>query len=370
MRSNPIRYGWFPPAAVLLVAGTCAWPQSPDVDEVIDRFAEAIGGRENIAAIDNLVYSSGTYTEGDYRSNGDSTMSVARPWFKLVGDKREPGSYMEGYDGAAWEWFADPGVVIRTVNAASEAIRHYAGIEHPLIDYASKSATAELLGEVEFDTRPVYVIRLTRRDGFIEQFYIDQETFLINASGGEAPIHAFGSNVASITRISDYRDVAGMLVAHRFESTEAGTGRTLSAMQWGRIDANQALPDNWFSPPVFERTPLQHFIESIYSQRADPRSAMWTYDEFKRAHPGVDTSQATGFAGYQVLKMGDVATAVLLLERNVQDYPGSARAYFELGRAYQSAGKLREAREAYQDALAADGSFARARDALQALSAM
>jgi len=90
---------------------------------VIGRHIEAIGGRANLKAISNLVHSQGTYEEGDYKSDGDSTMSTARPWFKLVGDKISPGGFLEGYDGSAWEWWANPGFVVRTVGAASEANR-------------------------------------------------------------------------------------------------------------------------------------------------------------------------------------------------------------------------------------------------------
>ena len=334
----------------MLLAGGIVCAESLSVDDIIARHIEAIGGRANIATIENIVYSDGSYEEGDYQSNGDSTMSVARPWFNLVGDQNDPGGYMEGYDGSAWEWFADPGIVLRTVGPASEAIRHYAGIENPLVDYRDKGSTAELLGESELDDRRVHVIRLTRRDGFVEKFYIDLNTYLVNASGGEAPLHAFGEDVARITRISDYRDVAGVMIAHRFESVEIPSGKPVSSMQWGRIEANHRLPDSWFSPPDFERTPLQHFIESLFSQRSDRNSVMWTLEEFTRAYPDVDTSDAVNVAGFQILKMGDIETAVVLLERNARDYPMSPSTRFGLGRAYQTAGRLDRARQEYRAA--------------------
>jgi len=84
-------------------------------DEVIKRYLEAIGGYSKIKELKSLSYSQGTYSEGDFTGNGKSTMSLARPYYKLVGNKLDPGSYMEGYDGAVWEWFKNPGVVLRTV---------------------------------------------------------------------------------------------------------------------------------------------------------------------------------------------------------------------------------------------------------------
>ena len=358
----------FPVVALsILVCGVaCAEPLS--VDDIIDRYVDAIGGRASIDAIENLVYTDGTYEEGDYKSDGDSTMSVARPWFKLVGDKENPGGYMEGYDGAAWEWFSDPSIVLRTVGAASEAIRHYAGVESPLVDYRDKGSSVELLGERELDERPVYVIRLTRRDGYVEQFYVNRDTYLINASSGEAPLHAFGEDITTVTRIADYRDVNGVLIAHRFVSIQIPSGSVVSSMQWESIRANLPLPEDWFSPPDFERTPLQHFIESLFGQRSDLDSVMWTYNEFVHAFPDVDTSNAVNVAGFQILKMGDIETAVALLEQNARDYPTSASTRFGLGRAYQTAGSLDRAREEYQAALDTDSSYERAKNALAAIA--
>jgi hypothetical protein len=355
-------------AAALALAALIPFPATAQtVDDVVARFVDAIGGRAAVDAIDNLVYTNGTYREGDFSSDGNAAMSLSRPWFKLVGDKSAPGGYMEGYDGAAWEWFADPGVVLRTTGPPSAAIRHYAGVEHPLIDYREKGSDATLLGDSVIDERPVNVVRLTRQDGFVEQFYLDRETGLVIASGAAAPIHAFGAAVSQVTRIADYRNVDGLQVPHRFVSTEVPSGRELSSMQWGRIEANRKLPDDWFSPPEFERTPLQGLIERLYGQRDDPDAVLWTYRSFRRANAAMDTSAAAAFAGYQVLKTGRVETALALLAANVRDFPDSADARFELGRAYEAAGDTANAREAYRQALSIDADHERASRALDGL---
>jgi tetratricopeptide (TPR) repeat protein len=95
---------------------------------------------------------------------------------------------------------------------------------------------------------------------------------------------------------------------------------------------------------------------------------MWTYNEFVRAYPDVDTSSAVNIAGFQILKMGDIETAVALLEQNALDYPASASTRFGLGRAYQTAGSLDRARAEYRAALDADSSYERAKSALAAIA--
>jgi hypothetical protein len=108
--------------------------QPPFVDDIVARYIAARGGRERIAALTSLVIR-GEYREGEYVSPG-AVMALMRPYYKLVGDPDKPvGEFAEGYDGSAWEYYADPGIVIRTVGAASAAGRHRARFDHPLIDY-------------------------------------------------------------------------------------------------------------------------------------------------------------------------------------------------------------------------------------------
>jgi tetratricopeptide (TPR) repeat protein len=135
-------------------------------------------------------------------------------------------------------------------------------------------------------------------------------------------------------------------------------------MQWGNIVANQALPDDWFSAPEFERTDIQRFIEQLYDQRGDLESVMWTYRNFRAAFPMVDTSEAVNMAGFQTLKMGVTDTAIALLSQNVMDNPDSATASFELGRAYHTDGNVPAAREEYTRTLALDPDHEQAQSAL------
>ena len=131
-------------------------------------------------------------------------------------------------------------------------------------------------------------------------------------------------------------------------------------------------PPDWdqgseFHGGGFEDAEFSDFFESLFGQRADLDSVMWTYSEFVRAYPDVDTSSAVNVAGFQILKMGDIETAVALLQQNARDYPTSASTRFGLGRAYQAAGSLDRAREEYQAALDADSSYERAKSALAAI---
>lgn len=340
---------------------------APDVDDIVSRHIAARGGYERIKAIRTLVYSGGRYRERDYTGDGKAFMALMRPYYKVVSNPEDPASrFREGWDGSAWEWYGDPGFVVRTVGAASAALRHGVDMEGPFVDYREKGTTITLAPPTEIAGRPVYRLVVTVRDGFVRDYFIDQASFLVVAERQSAPVHAFGESVRSETRVGDYRAVAGVLFPHSFAETELATGTILSEMQWGSIEANRDLPERWFSPPLFTRTRLQQMLEQLFAERADVHAVMWTYRDFRRAHGDVDTSSGVEAIGFQVLKMGEHASAIALLEANAADYPSSANAAFALGRAYRTAGNVKKAREEFERALKLDPNHKRAKEAMKA----
>ena len=345
---------------------------TPSVDEILANHIAARGGFEAIAAVETVVYSRGLYREPGFEGSGQAFMALARPYLKVVGNPDSPGGYMEGWDGAAWEWFADPGIAIRTVGEASAASRHGAYVDGTLVDHRAKGATAELGDLVRIGDRPAWQISLTARDGFRVDYFLDAATWLVVAERMAAPVHAYGEPVQRETRVGDYRPVPtgkgpDVLFPYHFAETDIASGEMVSEMRWGSIEVNRELPRAWFSPPDFERDALQAFLEHLYFERTDAEAVMWTYAEFRRVHPEIETRAGVELIGYQMLKMGDTATAVQLLESNAFDHPSAAAAAFGLGRAYAAAGDADRAREAFGRALELDPDHRRAAESLAAL---
>lgn len=359
--------------ALSLLAAPLRATDTPTVDEIIANHIAARGGHEALAAIETLVHSQGLYREPGYEGSGEAFMAHARPYFKVVGNPETAGAdlggFMEGYDGAAWEWLAEPGVVIRTVGEAAAASRHGAYLDGTLVDYRERGSTAELGEVVQIGDRRAWQITLIARDGFRRDYFIDTETWLVIAERMSAPIHAYGEPVSRETRLGDYRRIAGVLFAHHFAETDLATGEMVSEMRWSRIEANRDLPRWWFSPPpsralAAEQTPLQAFLEHLYYERTDSEAVMWTYHEFHWAYPEIDTLAGVGLIGYQMLKMGDTEAAVRLLEANLASHPEAASAAFEVGRAYAAAGRKDAARVAFERALELDPEHRRAQRGL------
>ena len=329
--------------------------QELSAEEIVARHLEARGGVQRLRAIESVIYSRGVYREGTYVGSGRAFMAMARPYFKIVGDPADTtSSFREGYDGSAWEWYESPGFVVRTVGAANAAIRHNLDPDGPFSDYRAKGSHIERVADATVGGRKAYGIALTLRDGTRALYLIDRETFLIAAVRKVAPIHAFGAAVSTEERVSDYRRVDGILFSFTSAEVEIATGKLLNSMTWGSIELNRKLPREWFSPPSFTRTPLQEFLEQLYYERADTSALRWSYIAFRRGHPDVDTHSGIEAIGYQILKMGDHAGAIVLLTMNASDYPQSSSSAFGLGRALAAGGDTARARQEFERALKLD----------------
>jgi len=193
-------------------------------------------------------------------------------------------------------------------------------------------------------------------------------TWLIVADRKVAKVHAFGADVASETRWSDYRRVKGVLFAFRNREVEIKTGRPLNEFQVHTIGVNLSLDPSMFAPPALQRTPVQNLMDQLFLEREDTDAVLFTYHSFRAAFAQVDTDQAMQVIGYQILKMGDNSSAVALLERNAAGYPRSSGAAFGLGRAYRTTGRMEDAKREYTRAVSLDADNDRAKSALADLS--
>ena len=366
-------------AALLLIkgAGVRAQEVSPRVDsqialtadEIIQKYIQARGGINKIEAIRTLLYR----TRGDLDGDGEPEefgMVRARPYYFLVGDPKTiaTAGYAEGNDGSHWEFFRDQGLVLRTNGAPAAAIRHTAYFDDALVMSAREPGwNVELLGTKKIGETDTYNIKVTYPDGFETFQYVDSKTFLLTGNRISAPVHAFGNAVTSETRFSDWKPVNGVLYWRTLEEVDIATGKVLQSSTWNTIEANVEVSADLFSPPEYKKTPLNIMLNAAYAARNIPVNSLGWYKDFKNnpENEGVDTSLGMSSIGYQILKTGEVETAILLLEANVKDYPKVAHAHFGLGRAFMAAGRREEAIAAYRKALEVDPEYKRAQAALE-----
>jgi len=353
--------------ALLMSFGVASTGQEKlSVEQIIEHHIQALGGQQKIDTIHAIVYHL-TYREGTFVMP-HGYMAKMRPYYKTLGDpKNLKVDVNEGYDGSAWEYYSDPGVVLRTVGAAAAATRHGTELIDSLADAKALGAHVELAGAEAFAGRPAYKLHVTLADGFEKDLFVDSQSFLIAGDRRAAPVHAFGAAVRSENRFGDYRAVNGVLFPFTVQEVEIATDKELNSVTFQSITVNEKFEASYFGPPQYNRTSLQQMLEQLYMERSDSLSVLWTYRGFRAANPLIDTREGVEFIGYQMAKMGDLNGAIELLKANAADYPKSASAQYGLGRAYKVAGDVQNARASFQKALEIDPSFKKAKDGLNAV---
>ena len=228
---------------VSLLAPALAAQALPTGEAVMDRFAQAIGGKAAMDAKRSMVVK-GTMEMTAMGLKGAVTIHKAAPNLSLT-EVELPGigKMLEGFDGSvAWSFSAIQGPQIKT------------GTEH---DFAAQEArfntqawkdlykSMENLGVESVDGEPCYHLKVTPHKGPESQQYFSVASGLLvkmsmklQTAMGEMPVES---------RTQDYRKVGDVLVAHKKGQQIAGQTivLTFQSVAW-----DQPLAKSLFDPPA------------------------------------------------------------------------------------------------------------------------
>ena len=114
-----------------------------------------------------------------------------------------------------------------------------------LFDYKAKGSKLEFAGNENAQGRPAYKLKVVTSSGTVKYVYLDAETFL------ETKTMTIRSHAGPETGIeeypSDYRPVAGVMIAY---SSELLKGGEVLKMVLDKVEANLAMEDALFKYPV------------------------------------------------------------------------------------------------------------------------
>lgn len=114
-----------------------------------------------------------------------------------------------------------------------------------LADYKAKGHKAELVGKEDVDGVETIKIKLTKKNGDVEQFFLDAETYLPIKSSSKMK---FGdSEVDSETYYSDYKSVGGIMFPHTTQD-KAG-GQVVAEVTFKKIEMNVTIDETIFDMP-------------------------------------------------------------------------------------------------------------------------
>jgi outer membrane lipoprotein-sorting protein len=219
------------------------------VDDIIASNLRSKGGLEKIKAT-RTVRMTGSVVARDMtgREVTSSLNMVAKRPNLMRRDLEINGQpIVNAFDGSTL-WMAvgnaAPQQVPNTQNAYAAQDAEFDSV---FVDYKEKGHKIELVGKETVDGTPVYHLKVTKKAGPPQDYYLDAETGLekkISVSG-RAPD---GSQMINVTEFSDYRSVDGSMVPFLMKQRQNGT--VIATTTIDKVEFNVTIDDGFFKMPV------------------------------------------------------------------------------------------------------------------------
>lgn len=216
-----------------------------NVDELIKKNIEARGGLDKLKAIKTMRLTGSFHTEG---MNIPLVIQIKRPG-SVRGDALFQGmALVRAYDGeTAWQINPLDGVkeAEPMTGYDTKEMIDIGDLDGPLVDYKAKGNTVELAGKEELEATPVYKLKVTLKDGDVKYLYLDAQNYLELKETWKRREEGKVTDVDTV--YSDYKAVAGVMIAHSWETRVNGELDDQTSLE--KIEVNVPVDDSIFKLP-------------------------------------------------------------------------------------------------------------------------
>lgn len=234
----------------VLAAALLALPAHAEMtlDEVIARHFEALGGADNLKAVESARLT-GTMSMGP-GGEVPFVMVFARPLSARMEFTMQGMTAVQAYDGeTAWMIMPFAGQTEPKVMPLDQAknMIEQADFDGPLMDWQQKGHQVELLGLEETEGTEVYKLKITLEGGDVRYHYLDSEDFLVIKQEGKATVQ--GAEMDFETLLSEYKEVEGLMFPHSILSRPKGAPES-QVVTIEKVELDVDLPEDYFSMPA------------------------------------------------------------------------------------------------------------------------
>jgi len=211
---NLIIFGLFIIAMILV-----QFAQAQSVDDVVDKYIAAMGGKEKLAALKTIKMEGSMSVQGTDLSitNTRSHMVGLRMDIDVMGmsnyqvANRTKGSAFWPVRGKTEPEDMDP--------EQFKSAQNQMDVQGALFNYREKGTAAELVGKETVDGVEAYNLKVTFKNGLVSNYYIDTKTSRIVKTSGKLNIN--GQEVEVVSSYSDYKQNAdGYWFAYSVTTTQ------------------------------------------------------------------------------------------------------------------------------------------------------
>jgi regulatory protein YycI of two-component signal transduction system YycFG len=220
--------------------------QAQTVDEIINKYMDARGGKERLMAITSL------YMEGSKQMMGNEIpIKITKVQGKLSRTEFEAMG-QTGYTIVTPEkgWMFIPMRSQSVDPIPAERLKAMQGdldIPGALVDYKAKGSKAELIGKDSVNGAEAYKIKLTNAAGKETTYYIDAKTYLVTeisqmagGMGGDQKPHEV------TTYLTDYKQVDGIMFPMTINVP--GGGMMGGSTTFDKVEVNKPVDEKLYKP--------------------------------------------------------------------------------------------------------------------------
>ncbi len=217
-------------------------------DDLVARNIQAHGGLEKIKALTS-VRMTGNLDEGGFKAVLGSERKrpeLYRTTFTLQGMTQ-----IQAYDGStAWQISPFGGKKDPQLLGEDESrgLVESADFDGPLVDAEKKGNKIEYLGHDQVDGDDAYKLKVTRKNGDVDYYYLDPDTYLEIQVETQQFIR--GSVRESVTTYGSYKPVNGVMFPYSIESGPKTNPDARARITIQKIEANVPVNDADFRFPA------------------------------------------------------------------------------------------------------------------------
>lgn len=211
-------------------------------DEIVNNYLNALGGSAKLESVksrkvDIVMTTSGIQLPGViYEDNKNrQKLELTYQGMKII----------NSYDGeTAWAQSPPAGMPQPTKLSGAEA-EAFTNNEflNEFINWKSRGMKVELKAEESLDGKSYYRIDLTTPKGKLTKYFIDKETYLVEATKEISP--SLGQEVTSY--LSDYKEFNGIKMPTQVSVKVGGT--VVQAIKVNAVEHNVVIPDSVYAFP-------------------------------------------------------------------------------------------------------------------------
>jgi len=227
--------------AIIIAMVNVAKAQS--LSEVLDKHFKA-GGQEKLMAVQSFYIKAKVSQMG---MEMPMEMKIKKPDMFIVTIEMQGQKMIQAFDGQKG-WMIAPWVSADPQELAGDQlaqVKQQTNMEGELYNYEKKGSTAELMGKVNVDSKEMYRIKLTDKNGNLKDYFIDASTNLV--SKVKSKVSAQGQTVDVEQIMSEYKIIDGITIPMKIES-KTPMGTALILME--EVKFNEKFDDAIFKQPA------------------------------------------------------------------------------------------------------------------------